>query len=198
MKEIAKKLLRMLVGEYSAYQIYACASDNFSSTKPETITTFRVASVDTLTINASADPLIREQVGYAGPESHAYACFDDDRIVGLCFFWFGDRYLKRNFWPLRDGEAKLVQIISLPEMRGRGVATTLIAWSYRDMAKKGFSKTFARVWHSNTPSRKAFERAGWKRIALVLEMNPFRQTQPIRLCFNFKPRDDAATPDVVP
>lgn len=180
-------MLRVLLGDYSAYQIYTCASGNVSLSKPEANTTFRVALVDTFAINSSADPLIREQVGYAGPGSLAYACFDHDRIVGLCFYWFGDRYLKRNFWPLHDGEAKLVQIISLPDMRARGVATILIASSYRDMAQKGFSNTFARIWHSNTPSKKAFERAGWKRIALVLEINPFRQTRPIRIRFNFKP-----------
>lgn len=188
MKAIAKSVLRVILGDYSIYQIYECASSDVPLSRPATNTTFRVTPVDAFAINSSADSLIREQAEYAGPGSQAYACFDHDRIVGVCFYWFGDRYMKRNFWPLHNGEAKLVQIISLPDMRSRGVATLLIAGSYRDMVQKGFSRTFARIWHSNTPSKKAFEYAGWKQIALVLEINPFRQTRPIRMCFNLRPR----------
>ena len=181
-------MARMLLGDYSAYQIYAWSSDSVSLFKTGTISTFRVKPVDEFGINSSTELLIREQVGYAGPGSRAYACFDNDRIIGVCFYWFGNRYLKRNFWPLQNDEAKLVQIISVPEMRGRGVASMLIAESCRDMIQKGFSQTYARIWHSNTPSIKAFERAGWTRIALVLEINPLRKTRPIRIRFNLKSR----------
>ncbi len=183
MKELAKKLARAILGEYSAYYVYAKSGEGNSSTRPQVTLPFRVESVEESVIQSSPDLLIREQAGYAGPGSHAYACFDGDRIVGLGFYWFGDRYLKRNFWPLADGEAKLVQIVSLPEIRGRGVATKLIMSSFQDMMEKGFSRLYARIWHSNTPSIRAFERAGWVRIALVLEINPLRRSQPTRLRF---------------
>lgn len=145
---------------------------------------YRVAEVDEAAIKLSPDALIREQAGYAGPGSYAYGCFDGERIVGLCFYWFGERYRKRNFWPLADREAKLVQIVSHPEFRGRGVATMLIMHSSQDLIDKGFRRTYARIWHSNTPSIRAFERAGWNRIALVLEINPLRRRRPIRLRFD--------------
>ncbi|MDR3452190.1 MAG: GNAT family N-acetyltransferase [Rhodoferax sp.] len=186
MKEIAKKLLRLLLGDYSAYVIYANVSGKGDLQQTEPHTTLKVLSVDSTDIGACPEPLIREQIGYAGPGSHAYACFEQDRLVGVCFYWFGQRYLKRNYWPLQTGEAKLVQIITLPEVRGAGVATLLIAQSCHDMAARGFTKAFARVWHSNTPSIKAFERAGWTRIALVLEINPFRQSQPFRIRFKIR------------
>jgi len=186
MKGVAKKLAQTILGEYSAYYVYARSVGGGSSTQPEATLPFRVEWVDESGIKCSPDPLIREQAGYAGPGSHAYACFDGDRIVGICFYWFGDRYLKRNFWPLADGEAKLVQIVSLPEIRGRGVATQLIKSSFQDMMEKGFSRIYARIWHSNTPSIRAFERAGWMRVALVLEINPLRQSQPIRMRFASK------------
>ncbi|WP_394986031.1 GNAT family N-acetyltransferase [Cellvibrio sp.] len=186
-KEFAKKLARMLIGDYSAYYIYSQSTEDSSPFKLGTATTFRVGPVDEFTINSSPESLIREQVGYAGPGSHAYACFDHDRIVGVCFYWFGNRYLKRNFWPLVDGEAKLVQIISLPEMRGRGVATMLIASSCRDMMQNnGFCRTYARIWHSNMPSLRAFERAGWTRVALIIEINPLRRSRPTCIRFDSK------------
>ncbi|MHB1052271.1 MAG: GNAT family N-acetyltransferase [Thiobacillus sp.] len=186
MKELAKKFARLIFGEYSAYYVYSRSAGDASLSQQRASATFRVEPVDELTIKETPAPWIREQAGYAGSGSHAYACFNEGRIVGLCFYWFGNRYLQRNFWPLADGEAKLVQIISHPEMRGRGVATILITSSFQDIVQKGFGRAYARIWHSNTPSIRAFERAGWVRIALVLEINPLRRSQPIRIRVNSK------------
>lgn len=182
--ELFKKLARMFFGEYSAYCIYSQSTEAALHVRPEAEGKFSVRQVDESAIRDSSDSLIREQAEYAGPGSCAYACFDGDRIVGLCFYWFGSRYLQRNYWPLAEGEVKLVQIVSIPEMRGRGVATRLIASSFQDLVQKGFRRAYARIWHSNTPSRRAFERAGWKKIALVVEVNPLRRSRPIRVRFD--------------
>jgi RimJ/RimL family protein N-acetyltransferase len=187
MKELAKRLTRMLLGDYAAYYIYSRSTENTSQNRIESRGGFRVEMVDEFALNSSIEPLIRKQAGYGGFGSHAYACFDDDRIVGVCFYWFGDRYRKRDFWPLLNGEAKLVQVISLPEFRGRGVATMLIVSSCQDMMQKGFSRVYARVWHSNTPSLCALKRAGWARVALVVEMNPLRRNYPVRICMGSQP-----------
>lgn len=186
MKAWAKKFAHMVLGEYSAYYVYAQSTQGAKHAATQTTSAFSVRKVDASMIYSNADATIKEQADYSGDEAHAYACFDDDRIVGICFYWFGSRYLKRNFWPLAPGEAKLVQIISLPEMRGRGVATTLVALSCWDMMQQGFSQTYARIWHSNTPSLRAVERAGWRRVALVIDINPFRRNRPFRLRFRTK------------
>ena len=180
-KALVKKLARTLLGDYSAYHIYSWPAGDVPASMPGTTAAFTVRSIDESEIESSGEPLIREQAGYAGADSHAYACFDADRIVAICFYWFGDRYRKRNFWPLGDGEVKLVQIIALPDVRGRGAATLLLASSCRDILQKGFCRAYARIWHSNTPSLRAFERAGWARAALVLEINPLRRRRPIRI-----------------
>lgn len=181
-RELAKKLARLFLGEYSLYRIYSSPSNERGEEPSEAANkSFRVEPVDERTLDASEDALIRDQAGYCGPGARAYACFDGDRIVGVCFYWFGDRYLKRNFWPLESSEAKLVQIISLPEMRGRGVATTLIKGSCQAMISNGFRRAYARIWHSNQPSLMAFERARWERVASVLEINPLRLNRPIRI-----------------
>lgn len=184
--EWVKKLARMLFGEYSAYCIYSQSAGTSLPIQPEASGKLSVRQVDETAIRASPDAVIREQAEYAGPGSYAYACFDQDRIVGLCFYWFGTRYLQRNYWPLADSEAKLVQIVSIPEMRGRGVATRLITSSCQELVQKGFRRTYARIWHSNIPSLRAFERAGWKKIALVIEINPLRRGRPIRMRFDTK------------
>lgn len=181
MKALIKQWAHVLLGDYSPYYIYARSAAEGVPSLPISTTDYRVESVDETALKNSADALIREQAGYAGTGSHAYAVFEGERIVAVCLYWFGTRYLTRNFWPLVEGEAKLVQIVVHPDMRGRGIAPRLITASSQALFQQGYTRVYARIWHSNTPSLRAFERAGWTRIAFVLEINPFRRRRPIRI-----------------
>jgi RimJ/RimL family protein N-acetyltransferase len=172
MKELVKKLLRLVVGDYAVYHIYA--EDPEGAAPPARRNdefTLRALSPEDLA--GSADPEIREQAGYLGEGAYGFGCFENGQIVGVCFYWHGARYLKRNFWPLGPREAKLVQIFTLPKMRGRSVAPALIAHSASAMRNEGFERSYARIWHSNLPSVRAFERAGWKKINTVVQLKPF-------------------------
>src|SRR5690606_29173819 len=112
-----------------------------------------------------------------------WACYDPSRrIVGLCVYWFGERYKQRNFWPLKDDEAKLVEVITLPEMRGRGLASCLIDHSGDEMFRLGFRRLLARVWHSNTPSLRAFANAGWLPQTTVIDIFPLGRAR-WRICY---------------
>lgn len=182
MKTLVKKIAHMLLGEYSAYYIYTCGAAQ-SSTPPSTNSQYQVTVIDESTLARDKDPFVREQSGYAGWGAYAYACIHEERITGICFYWAGERYLQRNFWPLAEGEAKLVQIVVHPDMRGRGLGSLLVSASFHDMVQKGYTRAYARIWHSNTPSLRAFERAGWTKIALVFEINPLRRRKPFRLTF---------------
>ncbi|MFZ6748700.1 GNAT family N-acetyltransferase [Undibacterium sp. Ren11W] len=186
MKQLLKSLAKILLGDYAVYYIYTRSAKDFSLHDSKSSAAFKVIPVDAAEILKSQDPLIRQQVGYSGVGANAYACLEGQRIVGLCFYWFGERYQERNFWPLLEHEAKLVQIISLAEMRGRGIASRLIQSSCQDLLEQGFVQVYSRIWHSNIPSIKAFERAGWVRISLVIEINPLRRVRPIKLRINSK------------
>lgn len=72
-------------------------------------------------VETSSESLIRDQAFYLGQGALAYANYLDDRIVGLCIYWYGERYRMRNFWSLRDREAKLVQIVTAPGHRGNRI-----------------------------------------------------------------------------
>lgn len=41
----------------------------------------------------------------------------------------------------------------------------------------------ARIWHSNTPSIRAFTRAGWQRVATVAEVQPAGMRRNLRFTF---------------
>jgi GNAT superfamily N-acetyltransferase len=181
MKELIKRLMRLVLGEYAAYRIYARPADAPALARGGKNAGYQVREIGAAELLASPDALMREQAFYLGEQALAFACYHEERIVGLCFYWFGARYLKRNFWPLKEGEAKLVQLITLPEMRGREVAPSLISWSSQAMRDKGFARCYARIWHSNTPSLRAFARAGWVEVATVFEVNPLRRPRPVRI-----------------
>lgn len=180
MKDVIKWFLKRLFGDYALYYIYSLQASEPRSLVPNP-SGLDFVVLDQSAIQASGDTLISDQGWHHGDECHAYGYVDGVRIVALCFFWFGNRYRKRNFWPLSDQEAKLVQIVTLPEVRGQGIGSALIANAGDDMFKKGFRRIYARIWHSNAPSRRAFERAGWERIALVVEINPRGKKKPLRI-----------------
>ncbi|WP_182915777.1 GNAT family N-acetyltransferase [Massilia cavernae] len=180
---MAKKVLHLLFREYSIYDIYACGTAAEVPPRSERSAAFSVREVGVAELAASSDAQIAEQSGYLGEEARAFACFDGSRIVGVCFYWYGGRYLKRNFWPLEARQAKLVHIMTLPEMRGREVATTLVAESGKAMGAHGFERNYARIWHSNTPSIRAFTRAGWQRVATVIELEPAAIRRKFRFSF---------------
>ncbi|MGH8852132.1 MAG: GNAT family N-acetyltransferase [Casimicrobiaceae bacterium] len=77
----------------------------------------------------------------------------------------------------------IVEVVTVPDMCSRGVATHLIAHVADDMLRKGFERLYARIWHSNTASLKAFRHAGWERVATVIEIHPLQRTMPLRLTF---------------
>jgi GNAT superfamily N-acetyltransferase len=175
---LIKKLALFFLRDYSIYHIYR---QKCESAMDAPGIEFRFEPVEKDLIIGSEDEMIVQQAWYCGEHSQAYACINDSRIVGLCFFWHGKRYSERNFWPLEEKEAKLVQLIVLPEMRGRGIATRLIEHSTHDMSRLGFRYLYARIWWSNKPSLHAFERAGWRRIATVIDIFfPYR-AKPFRL-----------------
>jgi RimJ/RimL family protein N-acetyltransferase len=185
MKQFIKKIARLLLGDYSVYHIYSNSAEKIQATLPNSAG-LAFSILEKEQTESNNESLVREQSSYHGPETYSYACLKDEQIVGLCYFWHGDRYRKRNFWPLADGEAKLVQIVTIPRVRGHGIATDLIAHASLQMFGQGFKRLYARIWHSNLPSLRAFQRAGWQRVATVIEVNPLRRASPIRIRFHAK------------
>lgn len=175
-----KRFARAMLGDYCLYQIYSISAED----KPihgAGSNRFELCSVDQAEIDSSTDPLIREQAGYLGTGAAAFGCFLDGVLVATCHYWYGERYATRNFLPIAPNEAKLVQITTARDVRGQGIASALIAYSTREMFRQGFNALYARIWHSNSPSLRAFEHAGWRRVCFVVEVSPFGRRSPVRI-----------------
>ena len=186
MREAVKKLVGAALGEYSTYLIYGWGPGDGTADSSTLASRFEVRPMDGAAVAGISSSVLKDQSSYAGDGAVTYGCFDGNRVAGLCFYWHGARYRRRNFITLEAGEAKLVQIITDSDMRGQGVARTLIAASSGDMAHRGFRRLFARIWHSNQASISAFEHAGWSRMGLIVEINPLRRPSGWRLYDNFR------------
>lgn len=193
MFDFLKKLALVLLGDYALYFIYRLNAESVEPGTDGFLASLEFREIDEAAARASVDPLVQSQIQYFGSEALAFARLDHEQVVGICIYWFGDRYRTRNFWPLADGDAKLVQIVTRADMRGHGIARSLIISSSRAMMGRGFRSLYARVWHSNKPSWRAFSRSGWTRIALVIEINPLRRPSPMRLVLGRQPPGSSRT-----
>ncbi|HET6277960.1 MAG TPA: GNAT family N-acetyltransferase [Candidatus Polarisedimenticolia bacterium] len=75
---------------------------------------------------------------------------------------------RRATLDLQPSEAKLIDVVTAPEERGKGFAPRLIREASAFMHSLGYERIYARIWHSNHASQRAFVKAGWKRMGTVL------------------------------
>lgn len=179
-KQSVIAVAKALLGKYSAYRILTLRAEDEPAGPSATASKFVLREIDRHAVASSADQVMRDQAWYCGEGCEAFGCFSAEHLVGVCFYWHGARYNLHDFWPLAAREAKLVQIVTSPDMRGRGVATALIEYSAPIVIERGFDRLYARIWHSNLASLRAFERTGWYRIGTVVEVNPLRCSKPWR------------------
>jgi len=175
-----RRLLRAVLGEYSIFRIFSLGRNDPIPTLPD-VAPLGFATVAREQVAAHPDPLLASCQQYHGADCRAFALLSGATPVALCYFWFAERYKKRNFWPLDRHEAKLVQVVTGSEFRGKGTAATLVGLAAGEMFRQGFERLYARVWHSHTASIRTFQAAGWTRIATVIEINPLRRKSPFRI-----------------
>jgi GNAT superfamily N-acetyltransferase len=164
-RNLIKACLTLLAGDYAPYRIYTVDLVPAPPTIP-------------------SEPGIEMRTIEEGPDTLGFAAFVDSARACACWIWYGERYRReRNFWPLGAKEAKLVQIETDPEFRGRGLAVKLLHHAGAEMRRRGFERMYARIWHSNVPSMRAFEKAGWTYEKFVLEVDPLRIGHRLRMTF---------------
>jgi len=168
---IIKSLAKAFVGLQDWYHIYSLDLSNAppSGLYGQAIIPVTVGELFEL----AASPEIRSLRAYAAPNSQGFAWVENGQTLGGCWYWYGETYRsRRNFWPLQPDEAKLVQVSVDALSRGRGIATRLIVDSAHYMQSLGFRRLFARIWHNHGESLRAFEKAGWRRVATVVVLRP--------------------------
>lgn len=181
MNRFLQRAVSAVLGQYAVWRIFTVSARRSVISNPDAASwPMRLRAVDRSLIEHCPDELLREQAWYCGTGCEAFGCLDDSTLVGLCFFWHGERYNLGEFWPLSEREAMLMQVVTSQRVRGRGVAGLLIPFATAQMAERGFDRLVARVWHSNRPSWRAFAGAGWSQVATLVEIDPMRRGSPWR------------------
>ncbi len=177
MKSIAKRLVNLVIGPVEVWTVWEKLIDDSAMPADGA-----VVPVTAAMLQRARDPEIRSLAGYSAPQAVGFGVVEGNVVVCACWYWYGEHYaINRAFWPLAENDAKLVQITTADHRRGCGLATRLIAGSELEMAKRGFRRLYARIWHGHTASERAFRAAGWHRIARVVVFTVPLIRRPVRL-----------------
>jgi ribosomal protein S18 acetylase RimI-like enzyme len=132
-----------------------------------------LAREDMAAIRLSRDHELQRRSSLPGPGSLRFGARANGLLVGVCSFGFGEGYLRSGgFYDLAPGEAELTDIFTSSVCRGRGIASGLIRFSTERIHEQGFQTLYARVWHSNVASSRAFLAAGWEQSCFFIRFNP--------------------------
>jgi len=165
MKRLARALLGRLVADYRINWILACSVP--PQEPGEEAVRIDAAIMEQLA--ASPTPKMRGSLSYARAGLQGLSLVRSGAPVCVAHFATPGQYGRDGTWPLRDGEIALMDIATEEAMRGQGHAVRLIEAAGRHYLGRGRSRLIAFVWWSNSPSLRAFAKAGWRRIGLSLE-----------------------------
>jgi ribosomal protein S18 acetylase RimI-like enzyme len=174
-----KAFATSVLGQYEIYRVLELNPDQRAeeSSVRDNRTHLRPL-YDLAQLSGAPAPEIQALARYSTDDAKCFVAEDQHsgEVVAACWFWFGTAYVRRNFWPLRQDEAKLVQITVAHAHRNRGVGQQLLHHASGSMFSAGFRRLYARVWHSHSASLAAFRKTGWREIALVVTAQPFGKT----------------------
>lgn len=173
MRELLKRLLHFLLGEYQYWKVFALDLPQSSVPWPSG---FSVRELDPANPPDTADAEVLSRMEYGGEGSVGYGLFKDAELVAVQWYWWGARYEQERqgrSWRLPVGAAKSVGLYTAPAHRGRGYATLLKQSTAPIMAGRGFARLYSRIWHSHAGSIRVSEKLGWRLVGAYIEISPF-------------------------
>jgi len=174
---VFKSIAALLLGRYRINRICGLTWASRPLPLPRDVI---MREIDDLASMDGVSPLFRERSWYRGNDAHGFGLFQNEELVCLCWFWGSRRFNDSLLWTLRENEAFLMDLLTAPEFRGRNFAPLLISLASKEMQRLGHSALYSSVWYTNRASLRAFEKAGWRQICVVAEINPLSITRPIR------------------
>lgn len=175
-----KAVTRLLLGPYRFNRIYQSAATEIELKVPTGTSFARLESVPVTSV-LSAE--LRERFDYGGEDAYGYGLFLDGSLAAVCWFWGPKRFHDPLLWHLAKHEAIMVDLVTAPQFRGRGLAAVLIGYASAEMRRAGWNALYTWMWHTHHASYRAFERAGWEQVASVVEIHPFGSRRALRWCW---------------
>lgn len=132
-------------------------------------------------IKISSTYKIRNAASFNASGLKGYVLMVGEQPAAVAHFAEPRHYDRASTWPLGPDEVALMDIATEEGMRGQGIAARLINGAEHHYRSLGAQRLIAFIWWSNTPSLRAFHKAGWKRIGLSLEAKVQGRWRAIRI-----------------
>lgn len=184
-KSLLKKALRTALGDYEYWKIFAIDLPQNSTESPENCVVRQISGTE---LRGFDDPGLKNRAEYDGPESIGFGLFVSGELACIQWYWWGARYTKERSgrsWELPPGSAKSIGLYTVPEYRGRGLATVLKQKTAVLMYERGFLRLYSRIWHNHADSIRVSKKAGWIEVGSYVEICPLGKK---RYCFRFRKR----------
>lgn len=167
-KCVLKCLLRRATSEYRINWIYA--ADTLPDSDDEAFSIEPEMAVHRAILRASPTSKMRNSQSYADAGLIGLVLTETGRPLAVAHFAEVNQYGRFSTWPLKDGEVALMDIATEESKRGRGLAPRLIRAATQHYLTQGRKRLIAFVWWNNSPSLRAFKKAGWRRIGCSVEL----------------------------
>jgi len=176
-KQLFVKILRGMNGDYWNGCLYTfepqSSKASFDQVQCAPITNFEEIEKSP---HSEINALAWKQDG----DAWAFGAWVDGQLAGVCWFQARETYRRRGgLFDLSPQEAELAQISTAAAFRRQGVATALIRYGAARMGGKDFQRLYAKIWHGNIASVKAFESAGWHFRMRFFSLRLFGMNKPI-------------------
>jgi RimJ/RimL family protein N-acetyltransferase len=170
-KDLGKAILTKLFKDYRLNVIYASdGPPNIEGSTPAHPGFTSVGPSQLAAMEHSQTAKIRGSAGYGRAGLKGFAIVDQGIPVCAAHFAASAQYNRAGTWPLKHGQLALMDIATEESARGRGLAGQLIAQSTQYFRAHGAEAVIAFIWWSNTPSLRAFTKAGWRKIGFSVEL----------------------------
>jgi hypothetical protein len=168
-KALLRRMLGAVLGDYRINWIYAIDRPAHVPSSEG----YDIRPVDDTmhpAIALSSTGKLANTLSYARAGMAGLALMREEKPLCVVHFARPDQYARSDTWPLRPGQMALMDIATEESARGQGLAPCLIAASARHFLEHDAQRLIAFIWWSNTPSVRAFTKAGWRRIGLSIEI----------------------------
>jgi RimJ/RimL family protein N-acetyltransferase len=165
-KRGVKKAVSLLLQDYRINYIYASPAEQ----APVAGGIVELSAEQIAQLAASQTAKVRGSATFSKAGLKGYALVEAGKPVCVVHLAELSQYDRAATWPLRQGEAAIMDIATEDAARGRGLAVRLIEAVTARYLRQGRTRIIAFIWWSNTPSLRAFAKAGWRRIGFSVEL----------------------------
>lgn len=185
MKSFLKRVAGWLLVDYQWYRMYY---RNLADIKEPTLSDTVIAKIESPDIvSNSSSERIRNHAHYAGEHALGFGVWENDDLVSTVWYWVQPNHrIPKSLSNLGPREALLVDVLTAESARGKSYAVALIAFSSWQLKGLGYERARALVWETNTPSIRAFTKAGWIYEQLSVQLTPKWIKR--KLSFKLRPR----------